>query len=273
MRGPSPAATGTVVIEPSSAGASAYMLLASLFVAVTAYSSGTLREILDGEQGIVENVSAVAYLIGLAAAVRAARMSPPGWLKAHWIMWAVFCVLFFGEETSWLQHWVGYETPDYMRRINAQSEVNLHNLEFLPQNEHLVSEQGHGFSWKALLSPQQLFNAGFTFYFLVMPLLSLNARIRGFAQRLCVPELRPRFIAAVWVPIAVSIVLTIVHRGHEEPKSLIAETREMFFALTIMWLLTSAFAYVRKDQVQTATRAASAPLRIKAGHSADQALP
>jgi len=35
---------------------------------------------------------------------------------------------FFGEETSYLQHYIGFSTPEAYAVLNAQNELNIHNL-------------------------------------------------------------------------------------------------------------------------------------------------
>jgi hypothetical protein len=38
------------------------------------------------------------------------------------------CVYFAGEELSWGQWYVGWETPQALRSVNRQGETNLHNI-------------------------------------------------------------------------------------------------------------------------------------------------
>ena len=55
--------------------------------------------------------------------------------KQHALLWSVgtlgFFLLFFfgaGEEISWGQRLIGFETPDSLKEINRQDEVTLHNI-------------------------------------------------------------------------------------------------------------------------------------------------
>jgi hypothetical protein len=50
------------------------------------------------------------------------------------VSYLVLALLFFlaaGEELSWGQHLIGYETPERLVVTNRQHEANVHNLEFL----------------------------------------------------------------------------------------------------------------------------------------------
>lgn len=49
----------------------------------------------------------------------------------------LLALLFFigaGEEISWGQHWFGFETPAVVKSVNAQKELNIHNI-----NSHLAN--------------------------------------------------------------------------------------------------------------------------------------
>lgn len=233
-----------VVIEPSPRAALAVSLASALFVVLVALATGLLRRFLEGEDGFVENVSALAYAAACVFAVYAAIESS-GWTRKHWMMWAVFSFLFFGEETSWLQQWVHYATPDGVKAINVQSEFNLHNLSAVSPDDRILTGEGIAFSWKHLLSAQHMFNLGFVTYFLLLPVLMTIERVKLLASRYGVPELRLGFLMMVWTPIAVSVAFTIANRTHETSKSLIGETREMFFALAILWFAAAAYAQLR----------------------------
>ncbi len=50
-------------------------------------------------------------------------------LLAIWFfLGAMVCIGFAGEEASWGQHWVGWESPQYFAEHNRQGETNVHNL-------------------------------------------------------------------------------------------------------------------------------------------------
>jgi hypothetical protein len=237
----------TPVVNPSARTALIVALAATLFIVVVAFASGALRSFLHGEDGFVENMSAVAYAAAFLIAVQVARETT-GWQRVHWLTWAVLAFVFFGEETSWLQHWTGYATPESVKAINVQSEFNLHNLRALSPDDRIFSGDGVVFTWKHLLSAQHLFNLGFTVYFLFLPLFMGIKDVGALARRYGIPKQGTRFVAMVWTPIAVSIVLTIANRGQDGSKSLIGETREMFFALAILWFVAAAYACVREQK-------------------------
>lgn len=53
----------------------------------------------------------------------------------------VLALMFFvaaGEEISWGQRILGFETPEALRALNEQEEFNIHNLHFLDQRNKLL---------------------------------------------------------------------------------------------------------------------------------------
>jgi hypothetical protein len=245
-----------LLIDPSPALAvTAAVLISLMFVGLAVASNDILRA-LSGENGIVEIVSALAYPVGAVFAVRLARQSN-GWSRAHWILWTALCVLFFGEETSWLQHAIGYKTPESIKAINAQSEFNIHNLNVLTVDQELVGAQG-AVSGKAWRDSQVLFYLGFATYFLLLPLARSVRGVDKLAQRLALPRMSGRFLLMVWIPLMVSVVLTFADRSEYLRKAMIGESREMVFALTIMAFITLAYYATRSRSKAVAVSLASA---------------
>lgn len=81
------------------------------------------------EDGFLETASAV---ILLAASVQALRVAigTRGY-ASYRIMHAFLGLLFFpmaGEEISWGQRILWFGPPDWMANVNAQGELNLHNM-------------------------------------------------------------------------------------------------------------------------------------------------
>jgi hypothetical protein len=57
------------------------------------------------------------------------RHTLPNKLLTIWfVMVTLGCVYFAGEDLSWGQHYIGWETPEHIAEINKQEETNLHNM-------------------------------------------------------------------------------------------------------------------------------------------------
>ena len=189
---------------------------------------------LAAENRPVELASALFLLAGMVMAAYAAvhrdagRVPADHALRWYLALWAVLCLLFFGEETSWLQHLIGYQTPAFIAEQNVRGELNLHNLRLLHGGELVGAE----FHWRSLFKAQHLFNLGFLAYFFGLPLLASSAAGQRLLRRAQIPYPGKRLAAFAFLPLAVSAVLTLL-AGTYETKVTIAESRETVCALVI----------------------------------------
>ena len=192
---------------------------------------------LNDELGAVEIASGLAYLSAVAAAVVTA-MKTTGLQRWIFIGWAALCVVFFGEETSWLQHYLGFSTPEAIERINVQGEFNLHNITTDGGSVTDAIAEG-GLNWAVFIRSQNLFNAGFLFCFLAIPLAHwASTTVRRLVHAWSVPTVGLRFVACFWTPIVLSVAV-----GFSDPDNLtslrahVGETRELIYALAISTFL------------------------------------
>jgi hypothetical protein len=201
-----------------------------LLLAAISLADPSQAEAITAEGGVVETLSCLLWLAGLAICIRALihrRRAGRFWL----IFWGLLCLVCFGEESSWLQHYIHYETPAFMSAINHQKEVNLHNLEIFHGGAWKDTVLSGRFDIKSLLSSQNLFRLGLVGYFLLIPLLAKARRPAALIRRLKIVLPGGLFIGAMWIPIAASLVWGLA--SAEESKSAIAEIRELFYALFV----------------------------------------
>jgi hypothetical protein len=226
-------------VEPPKSGYLVAPILLALFAGLFFWMGGEATRPLWRESGPVENLSALGYLIGAIAALLAA-LRQRGLARWYLVLWAVFCVLCLGEETSWFQHYIGYHTPDAVATNNAQGEFNIHNLNVF-HGGHLTSASNHSFA--IFLKVQILFQIGFTIFFLIVPLLvRLGPLKRLFANLgVYVPSLK--FVPFVWAPILVSVVFNLLSTG--ATKDSLAEVREMMYAAAIGCFLVMVYIQTR----------------------------
>jgi hypothetical protein len=182
------------------------------------------------EDGLVEVTSAFAYILAICACMAGIARSG-GLARAYFTLWAVLCVVFLGEESSWLQHWIGYQTPEAIARLNEQREFNIHNLKWFHGGvllEGTSTRRGLG----SLLSSQNLFRLGFVSYFLLLPAALSSGWGKRLNETLRVPYPGKKLLIFIWVPIAVSALLSVLSIG--EVKAQVAEARETYYAISIL---------------------------------------
>jgi hypothetical protein len=189
------------------------------------------------ENSPIETLSALAYLVGAGAASLGALHSR-GFPRLYLILWAAFSILCFGEETSWVQHQLGYDTPVALAELNEQGEFNLHNLR--PFHGGALLSDDRGDRRMLALKSQHLFQLGFVAFFLVLPLLVRLRPIAAALHRLNIAYPGLSFAAVVWLPILVTVALAFASAG--ATKAAVAEIRELVYALAIGSFLTLASA-------------------------------
>lgn len=103
--------------------------LAAYWVVLAVWPSFHAR-CLQGEDRLVEWLTFAAFLLaavsGAAVLGHFRRMPPPA--RAYLAFLALFFLVCAGEEISWGQRILGFETPPMVREVNEQGEFNLHNL-------------------------------------------------------------------------------------------------------------------------------------------------
>lgn len=82
---------------------------------------------LKGELGFLENVQVTTIAISFALAIRLAIQAKEKWLRI-WA-WVIMVGLFYllTEETSWGQHYFGWNMGGVFSSFNDQGENNFHN--------------------------------------------------------------------------------------------------------------------------------------------------
>jgi hypothetical protein len=177
---------------------------------------------LTREDGVVENLSALFYVIGFIVSFISIFKNERKHLP---IIWAVLCFIFLGEETSWFQRVFHYSVP-LVEQNNAQNEFNIHNMKLF-HGGNLAN-----FDLSSLLKSQNLFRLGFISYFLGIPLLLYISWFKELMSRINYKKPDSSFTLGLLVVFALSIFLTLF--SHVNVKSAMAETREMLYAFFIM---------------------------------------
>ncbi len=88
-------------------------------------------ELIMREEGGFYEIATILILlpaIPMAAWVVFHGRHLPSGISAIVLLGGLAALYFAGEEASWGQHMLGFETPDSIAEINGQKEFNIHNL-------------------------------------------------------------------------------------------------------------------------------------------------
>ena len=96
-------------------------------------------------------------------------------------------LLFFGagEELSWGQNFIGFKTPDELKKINVQKEFNLHNIEIFNTNNFDHTQKK---GWRRLFEINFLFRVFIILYGIILPLTVFhNKWIKKIVSKIKIP--------------------------------------------------------------------------------------
>ena len=188
------------------------MLLACIHIAFgKTHWHPRLFELLNTEDGIVENISALLFLACSITSLATIAMTRPNVRRQTvMILFAIGFFLCFGEEISWGQRIFGFGTPESMQAVNVQNEVNIHNM-FGLLSDHIfllamltygvllpALQRIHPF-WRSLFSLWGLpiASPGLALGFFIVALLQTNVIWRCYppAEGIWIKEIRELLMA------------------------------------------------------------------------------
>ena len=123
------------------------LILAMLLAIVPHFDRDWYEVWITGERhGVLEASQVLLVLAGLVVALRILML--PALRSRPWLyLWVGFaaaaCFYIAGEEASWGQHYLQWDTPEYWAALNDQGETNLHNTSsWFDQKPRILLELG-----------------------------------------------------------------------------------------------------------------------------------
>jgi hypothetical protein len=83
---------------------------------------------ISREDGLIEQITAFIFLVCSLLSAHTAIKVHSRYRRIVFGLFAIGFFLCFGEEISWGQRILGFETPEAFQEYNVQNEFNLHNL-------------------------------------------------------------------------------------------------------------------------------------------------
>lgn len=114
--------------------AASAVIFASLFVSASKLGGGDFYRAILREDGVFEYIEALLFLLTSVVMLFCWRQTANDSYDGPWINKVLFLIagLIFlvgaGEEISWGQRIFLIETPQYLKEINSQGEINFHNI-------------------------------------------------------------------------------------------------------------------------------------------------
>ncbi len=122
------------------------ILFGLLLLAIAQFAPGFYQNWLESEQSLLEILHIFVPVTSCILAIRIIfhpMLNSFPWIKVWLGMIALGSVYIAGEETSWGQHFLNWDTPSYWSTLNDQNETNLHNVSsWFDQKPRLLLEAG-----------------------------------------------------------------------------------------------------------------------------------
>ena len=208
---------------------------------------------LTVEDGLIENIGAISFLLASGAffATYAYSSGPANHLggirtqrNTWYLLLGILFLVCFGEEISWGQrafHWV---TPEWLKEINLQGEMNLHNIAPF-HGKNVDGSQKSGLAM--LLNMNRLFSLFWLGFCVVVPVAcKLSRRMRGWCDWVGLP-ITPLWIGGLFLVHALVFQLVYESLAHEDPsvRNGINELKEsnyaVLFLVLALWEFKSEF--------------------------------
>ncbi|NCC50419.1 MAG: hypothetical protein EOM20_04300 [Spartobacteria bacterium] len=109
-----------------------FIVCAILYWVVYDMAPGFHEHIVQGEDKLVEWITFFGFMGAsiISFSIFRFRKTMTKFTKFYVFMLGLFFFVCAGEELSWGQRQLGFETPKNVEVINEQNEFNLHNIEF-----------------------------------------------------------------------------------------------------------------------------------------------
>jgi len=175
-----------------------YLLLSFSVVFVP---DADMYSFLTEEDGLFEYLTALFWLVAaillLIVFFRDQRGNDFHWLKTRKnIFFILLAVVFFfgaGEEISWGQRIIGWQSPEAFVQTNVQKETNIHNLSIFNRKD---AEGNRKSFWGLFLNFDRLFTFFSISYCLIIPILDKTLKsVRKWIRLLNLP------IVPIWLGI------------------------------------------------------------------------
>lgn len=235
-------------------------LIAAMFGAVAgAYAAAlsipdTLLNRLGREDAPIETAGAICFLVAavgfflLSRRALRAGDSEPGPEPRRAVVYTLLALLMFvcfGEEISWGQRVFEWEPPRLFTELNAQGEINMHNLQLVHQWHPDGTEKG--FVAK-LVNMNRLFSVFWLGAFVVLPLTAaLLPRVRSWCTRLGVP-IPPMWTGGLFLTSYIIYkVIAFIHEGTIRAHAL-DELKETSYAAIYAFIAVAALISDRRSR-------------------------
>ncbi len=128
-----------------------------------------------GETGFVETTQVILIFFALLLSIYLSIKFKKKVEKLFLYLLSIGLFYYLGEELSWGQHYLHFETPQFLKSVNNQKEFNLHNISNLfDQVPRSIVFIICSFSFLYVLMYQKLFKKKIKYEYFILPNKNLS---------------------------------------------------------------------------------------------------
>lgn len=217
---------------------------------------------LAQEDGLIENIGAISFFltaIGFGYLYFKSKGRPNNRFfgkqthrNIYFGLLALLFVVVGGEEISWGQRIIGWETPEAISKLNRQNETNIHNLSFFDASSYKDGYEKSAFH--LLFDFTRLFSIFWMITCVIIPLLhKYSKKAKSLIDYIGIP------IAPLWIGglflfnyLLFKGLLTVVYQYdyHDPMTAYYDETKESIYGL--IFLALAVHFYLKSKATNTA---------------------
>lgn len=198
------------------------------------------------EDGAVEYIGALALLLACPVFLAASFYSRS---RIALILLALFCFVSFGEEISWGQRLLGFESPSFFRQWNHQDEFNLHNLAWISGFDEKGKALG---GWSNYLNAGRFFTLICFTLGIFLPLArTLSTKVEAKAKELSLASTPLLSSISIGVNYLLFKILILLDGRYVHSRN---EVKESVYALCLLYIAIFTFSRMKRKSSSAALR-------------------
>jgi hypothetical protein len=169
-----------------------FFFLWAAFICYAIFFNPELASSLCKEDGYFESITVILYLVSaFIVFVKIFKVDKRNLFLVLWMsLFALFCIFIAGEEISWGQNYLNFDTPDLLKEANYQGESGIHNVNIPGLDPYFINDVARMLAaFCGIIIPSVLWFSVFlrkTFHFLkIVPPSALS--VLYFVLAFCIP--------------------------------------------------------------------------------------
>jgi hypothetical protein len=119
-----------------------FLLIWASFLIFSLFIDPKIASSLVWERGLFETLTVIFYVISACFLIKHffSNKDKKSFHTIYLIAFTLFCLFIAGEEISWGQTYLRFETPELLKQVNVQGETGLHNIQLPGVGAYFIND-------------------------------------------------------------------------------------------------------------------------------------